>query len=195
MIVGDILTNCYLFGEDNTVFIIDPGDEGIKIEEIIVKNKLKPIGIILTHGHFDHIGAALYLKKKFKLSIYAHIDEAKMLNDIHLNLSYYIGEELRIQPDEFLNEGDILRVGRFNIKVLHTPGHTEGSICLLCDNILFSGDTIFKESYGRCDLPLGNEKLILDSITKKILTLDDKTIIYPGHGMATNIKDEKQFYK
>ncbi|ACM61036.1 glyoxylase-like metal-dependent hydrolase (beta-lactamase superfamily II) [Caldicellulosiruptor bescii] len=187
--VGDVVTNCYVFGKKEVV-IIDPGDDATKIENIIVENDLIPRAILLTHGHFDHFLGCSYLKQRFKLPIYAHRVEKEILSNPAYNLSYLIGSEVKINCDGYFEDGDVLEFADFSLKVLHTPGHTPGSSCFLYDNILFSGDTLFKDSFGRCDLPLGDERQIFESIKEKLLVLPRNTKVYPGHGVPTTIGDE-----
>lgn len=188
--VGDVLTNCYIFG-DKEVVIIDPGDDATRIESVIVENKLVPCAILLTHGHFDHILGCHYLKQRFKLPIYAHENEKEILLNPAYNLSYIVGSEVTVNCDGYFKDGDVLEFGDLSFKVIHTPGHTPGSSCFLYgSNILFSGDTLFKDSYGRCDLPLGDEKQIFESIKNKLLVLPKSTKVYPGHGVPTTIADE-----
>lgn len=191
VIVGEFLTNCYIFGTDKEVIVIDPGDEGTKIENIINRYNLKVSAIILTHGHFDHMMAAHFLKNRFKTKIVANINEKELLKTPRFNLSNYVGDEISIEADIYLNDGDFIDIDDYKLKVIHTPGHTIGSMCLLFDDkILFSGDTIFKDTYGRTDLPTGNDNSIIDSIKTKILTLNKDIIIYPGHGFSTTVRDE-----
>lgn len=187
--VGDVVTNCYIFGNKEVV-IIDPGDDATKIESIIVENDLIPRAILLTHGHFDHFLGCCYLKQRFKLPVYAHHEEKEVLLNPVYNLSYLIGSEIKITCDGYFENGDVFEFADFSLKVLHTPGHTPGSSCFLSDNILFSGDTLFKDSYGRSDLPLGNQDMIYRSIKEKLLTLPRNTKVYPGHGVPTTIGDE-----
>ncbi|MEZ0536741.1 MBL fold metallo-hydrolase [Caldicellulosiruptoraceae bacterium PP1] len=195
VIVGELLTNCYIFGTDKEVIVIDPGDEGTKIENIINRFNLKVSAIVLTHGHFDHIMAAHFLKNRFKTKIIANINEKELLNNPRLNLSRHIGDEISIEADIYLNDGEFIDIDDFKLNVIHTPGHTFGSMCLLYDNkILFSGDTIFKDTYGRTDLPTGNDDSIINSIKTKILTLNKDITIYPGHGFSTTIRDEISNY-
>ncbi|WAM34497.1 MBL fold metallo-hydrolase [Caldicellulosiruptor morganii] len=188
--VGDVLTNCYVFGEKEVV-IIDPGDDATKIESVIVENNLVPSAILLTHGHFDHILGCHYLKQRFKIPIWAHEDERVVLMTPNYNLSYMVGNETIINCDGYFRDGDILEFGSFKLKVIHTPGHTPGSSCFLYENsILFSGDTLFKDSFGRGDLPLGDERQIFESIKNKLLILPGDVKVYPGHGIPTTIAQE-----
>lgn len=193
--VGEILTNCYIFGQKDVV-IIDPGDEAMKIEGILNGNNLSPKAIILTHGHFDHILGCLYLKQRFKIPIYAHEREKDILSNPAYNLSYIVGNEIKLNCDEYFADEDIIEFGSLKLRVIHTPGHTPGSVCFLFeDKILFSGDTLFKDSYGRCDLPLGDEKQIVESIKNKLLSLPTDVKVYPGHGMPTTIETEKKNFE
>lgn len=194
IIIGDVFTNCYIVGceEEKICGIIDPGDNGEKIEEKIKKLNFKPIMIINTHGHFDHIGANHF----FNLPVYIHKYDFEFLKNPEKNLSSlfaipYICKNNRVF---ILEEGDIIKIGKLNLKVIHTPGHTPGSICLKIDNILFTGDTLFADGIGRTDFPEGDEERLIKSIKEKILILPDETIIYPGHGEITKLKNIKEIF-
>jgi glyoxylase-like metal-dependent hydrolase (beta-lactamase superfamily II) len=181
--VGPIETNCYLVEDETTkeALIVDPGDEAEKILEVIKKNGLKPRYIVNTHGHFDHITGNLKLKEKTGAPVLSHELDA-----------FLIALTLPLPPDNFLKDGDRLKVGRLTFTVIHTPGHTPGGICLYCEKekTLFSGDTLFYGTTGRTDLPYASEKDMGISF-KKLLTLPDETKVYPGHGQPTTIGQEK----
>ncbi|MCM8818312.1 MAG: MBL fold metallo-hydrolase [Candidatus Omnitrophica bacterium] len=192
IIVGNVFTNCYIIGceEKKECGIIDPGAEPEKINKIIENEKLKPIMIINTHGHFDHIGGNNF----FAIPVYIHKDDVDFLKDPDKNLSSifsspYICKNKIVD----LNEGDIIKIGKIAIEVLHTPGHTPGSICLKIDNIFFSGDTVFANGIGRTDFPFGDEEVLFKSIKEKILILPDEIKVYPGHGDITTIKYIKEW--
>ncbi|NLO90255.1 MAG: MBL fold metallo-hydrolase [Clostridia bacterium] len=196
IIVGKLHTNCYIFFDPETRegAVIDPGSQGDKILDYIDQSKIKVKYIINTHGHYDHIGADLFLKEKLGAEILIHGKDAAMLKDPMLNLSFYddVSEIGGIVPDRLLKEGDTISVGNISFKVLHTPGHTPGSICLLSQREIFTGDTLFECSVGRTDLPGGSFKQLKDSLKNKILNLPDHLIVYPGHGPSTTMEHEKK---
>lgn len=193
-VIGPLETNCYfLIDEKNQkLVIIDPGAEDTSLIREIEKIKIKPEGIINTHGHSDHTGGNSGLKKRYNIPIYIHKDDVLMLKDPIKNLSFFTNKKIDIfyEPDILIKDGDIFTFGDIVLKVIHTPGHTPGSICLLCnDAYLFSGDTLFSGDIGRTDLPGGDEKLILNSL-KILKRLNKNIIVYPGHGPETRIGEE-----
>ncbi len=193
--VGPIEANCYIvFDESKEALIIDPGAEGQKIFREIEKHGLKVKYIVNTHGHGDHIGANQKLKELTGASILIHELDAPMLTDGAKNLSIYLGKNIS-QPaaDKLLKDGDVLEVGKMRFTVLHTPGHTRGGICLLGEDVCFTGDTLFDGSIGRTDLPGGSYTELINSIKTKLFTLDDKIVVYPGHGPDTTIGREKGY--
>lgn len=192
--IGEYLTNCYVVSDEETndAAIIDPGDVKKSIEEYISDNKLNVKYIIFTHGHFDHIKGVYYYSCKYPDALIAiHLSDAESLVDEHCNFEYPAPYDfIPVKPNIILKDGDIINVGKIELKIIHTPGHTEGGICLYSENILFSGDTLFKKTIGRTDLPGGNSQKIIDSV-KKLYKLPDDTTVYPGHGFRTNIGYEK----
>jgi len=194
MPVGPIQGNCYLVYDEDTkeCMIIDPGAEGSRIVSEIEKNNLKPKYIVNTHGHSDHMSANQQVKEATGAELLIHEEDAPMLTDGAKNLSVYMGKSInKPAPDRMLKEGDELIVGTARFKVLHTPGHTRGGICLAGENICFTGDTLFEFSIGRTDFPGGSFSQIIDSIKTKLLTLDDEVIVFPGHGPHTTIGRER----
>lgn len=194
--VGDFATNCYIFGDKSTkeVNIIDPGGEPNKIIDFIKKNEYIVRNIILTHGHFDHIGGLKVLKQQFEVPVLIHKLDGEMLTDPAQNFSKFIGlkngEIIQDTADKFVEDGETLKIGDIPYKIIHTPGHTRGGISILFDKYLFSGDTLFKESVGRTDLPFSNHSDILES-ARKLLELSDDLVVYPGHGECTSIGYER----
>ncbi len=192
IIVGMMDVNCYLVGscESKKAAIIDPGDDYSKIKKVIDKFKLIPQFIINTHGHMDHIGA----DDKFNLPVYIHKLDKECLINPERNLSAMFGQGYSIKPQKVraLEGGDIVRIDDLNLKVIHTPGHTAGSICLKADNIIFTGDTLFLGGVGRTDFPGSSDEDLFRSIKEKLLVLDDETVIYPGHGPESTIGKEKK---
>ena len=193
-------TNCYvIFGEESKeIMCIDPAGDVDKIENLIknvFKGKLKYI--YLTHCHGDHILGVTELQKRCGGKILIHRIDAIGLNDAKINLSEIIGlPEIELEADSRIDDNDLIHLGNLEFRVIHTPGHTAGSTSLYCEKekCLFSGDTIFCGTWGRTDLPTSSREDIMNSITKKILILPDDTLIYPGHGKATMLKDEKPIY-
>lgn len=145
--------------------------------------------ILLTHGHFDHVAGI----RPSEAKVVMHKADLNILNQANMYLPAFGIPEITIpQIDIFIEDGNILTLGNHKIKVIHTPGHTQGGVCYLINNMLFSGDTIFKESVGRCDLEGGDFDQIVNSIKTKIFTLPNDTIIYPGHGKSTTVNWEKE---
>ncbi|MFA5794288.1 MAG: MBL fold metallo-hydrolase [Candidatus Brocadiia bacterium] len=203
--VGPIQACCYIVtGKDaknNQALVIDPGGDGPEIISRLKKRNLDPVYLINTHGHIDHIGANQEIKRAFPdIVICVHQDDARMLTSAAANLSPELGFQFTSPAaDKLLKEGDTLSInnGSLSLKVIHLPGHTRGGIGLLYQPsdkskpILFTGDTLFAGGVGRTDFPGGSMKQLLDNIKSKILTLPDDTIIYPGHGPASTVGDEK----
>lgn len=194
MPVGPIEANCYIVFDEETkeCMVIDPGAEGEIIYQEIQKNGLSVKYLVNTHGHCDHIGANLYLKEKTGAELLIHEEDAPMLTDSSKNMSVYMGEKVnRPAADRHLQNGDVIKIGNNSFTVLHTPGHTKGGICLLCGNVCFTGDTLFQYSIGRTDFPGGSYNEIINSVETKLLTLDEKITVFPGHGPQTTIGKEK----
>ena len=192
-------TNCYIVEDEETkeAICIDPGGEADKIIEMlnILNANLKYI--YLTHCHADHIGAVLELKNKKGGKILIHRYDAEGLNDESINLSSCIDMgDIELEADSRIDDGDLIHVGELEFKVIHTPGHTKGGSSLYCEKegLLFSGDTLFRGTWGRTDIPTASREEIIASIMNKLMTLPDETIVYPGHGMMTKIKEEKPIY-
>jgi len=183
IIVGDIATNCYLLHSDEEIAIIDPGFEATKIltQAKNLNGTIKHI--INTHGHVDHIGENRIIKEVTDAKIYVHKDDAELLIHPSKNLSLMAGAFIQSPPaDILLDENDIIKIGHTELKVIHTPGHTKGGICLVSDKFAFTGDTLFFDSIGRTDFPDSDEKQMFDSLKKLIRILTDDMVIYPGHG-------------
>lgn len=192
-------TNCYIVVDEVTkeTMVIDPAGECDKIEEMLKTLESKLKYIVLTHCHGDHIGAVNQLKKDMGGSVLIHYFDELGLNDTSINMTEYIGVNNEyIQVDSRLNDNDLLHIGELEFKVIHTPGHTKGGIALYCKKhkMLFSGDTIFRRTWGRTDLPTGSFTDIMNSITNKLMMLPEDTIIYPGHGKSTMVKEEEPIY-
>ena len=187
-----------MFDEDSLeTMVIDPAGDVNKIIEMIniLNGKLKYI--YLTHCHGDHIGGVNELKRKMGGKILIHRLDANGLNDSDINLTEYIGmENIELEADSIIDDKDLLHLGKLEFLVIHTPGHTQGGTALYCkqEGLLFSGDTMFRGTWGRTDLPTSSRVEIINSISKKLLKLPDETIVYPGHGKSTMIGDEKPIY-
>jgi len=194
LVLGTADTNCYIFGDEGTneVVVIDPASQPQEILDIINKNNYIVKYIIITHGHFDHIMALGKVKELTGALVAIGEYEKDFIEDANLNLAGHLGYKWQpVQADILLSDGDILKLSNLEIKVIYTPGHTKGGICLLCGDVLFSGDTLFNTDIGRCDLPTGNLHQLIDTIKSKLLTLDEATIVYPGHANSTTIAHEK----
>ena len=196
--VGDV-TNCYIVQDENSkeTMVIDPAGDVDKIIEMlnILKAKLKYI--YLTHCHGDHIGAVNELKEKYGGKIIAHRITAENLKNSNITLRTYMGlNDVTIEVDSRVDDKDLLHLGNLEFEVIHTPGHTSGGSCLYCEteNLIFSGDTLFRGTWGRTDVPTGSFEDIINSITNKLMLLPDETIVYPGHGKSTMIREEKPIY-
>lgn len=192
-------TNCYIVEDEETkeTMVIDPGGEADKIIEMLDIIEANVKYIYLTHCHSDHIGAVATVKEKKGGKVLIHRDDADGLDNEDINLSETIDMgHIELEPDSRVDDGDLIHVGNIEFKVLHTPGHTQGSSSLYCkkEGLLFSGDTLFRGTWGRTDLPTSSFEAIMKSITEKLMILPDETVVYPGHGKSTLIMDEKPIY-
>ena len=188
--VGEVATNCYFAIQEETkeMLVIDPGDSAKMLEGHIRREGLKPQAVLLTHGHFDHAMAAEELAGIFGIKIYAHEAEKDTLEDPGKNVSIMAGGRDVYHADVFVKDGEVLHLAGMELKVLHTPGHTEGGCCyyLEKEKVLFSGDTLFCQSVGRTDFPGGSMSALVRGIKEKLMVLPDDVEVYPGHmGMKT----------
>ena len=193
LILGPMQANGYLLEceETHSAIMIDPGDDADEILSILEERKLNLELIVNTHGHIDHISANDDLKKKTSAKLFIHRLDADMIVNPHKNLSSFIGGAISSPPpDIVLEDGDNLEAGTINLKVIHTPGHSPGSICLLADSDIFTGDLLFAGSIGRYDFPGSSYEQIMNSL-KKIMEFNDDLIVYPGHGPVTTIREER----
>lgn len=194
--LGPYFENCYIVGDNESKkgIIIDPGDEAEKIISFVEKLNLKIEKIIITHGHVDHIGAVDEIRVRYKVPVMIGEKDAVKLTDSNENLSSLSGDNVYSGPAEkFLKEGDIISVGKYDFKVLETPGHTVGSISFYGNGVVFTGDALFLGSIGRTDFPGGSHEQLIASIQQKLLTLPGDTIIYAGHGPDSTIEQEREF--
>ena len=194
--LGLVQTNCYMVYDEETkrAAIIDPGDCADQIIAYCERLELKPEAVLLTHGHFDHMMAAEAVKEHFGLKIYACEKEVEVLADSTKNLMMdYYEENYTLAPDVTVKEGDKIEIAGFTWTVLETPGHTIGCCCYYIESeeVLFSGDTLFRDSYGRVDLPTGDAMAMFASVKRLVKEIPEKTIVYPGQSGVTTIEYEK----
>ncbi|MCM8823633.1 MAG: MBL fold metallo-hydrolase [Candidatus Omnitrophica bacterium] len=188
--LGSIQTNCYLIFNLSTkkAILIDAPEDIEEVVDFINENSLYLEGVFLTHGHIDHIKGLDNLNVPF----YIHREDKDFLFNPQLNLSYFLGYKFNLNQEPYLlDEGDY-KIESFSIHILHTPGHTPGSISILIENWLFSGDTLFFDSIGRTDIPYASYEQIVNSIKNKLVKLDSKTLVFPGHGSSTTIERESK---
>ena len=193
---GMLQANTYLVCDETSRlgFIVDLGGYSRELKNIIEKNDIQIQYIVLTHGHGDHIGGVQEHLKDFPdAKVVCSRAEEKMLLDPELNEAHHFGpEKVSFKPDILVDDGDTLTVGNMTMKFIMTPGHTEGGMCILIDDVLFSGDTLFCRSIGRTDLAGGDFRTIMESIKKKLFLLPDETQVLPGHMGPTTIGFEKE---
>lgn len=193
-ILGLLQTNCYLLSCEATkeAVIIDPPEPDSQLINYLKQNDLRLRYILLTHGHIDHIGGVAFLKENSDAKVLMHRADLPLVKDVAIYAQWF---DLNLPPsfaiDDFLTENQTISIGTINLKVISTPGHTPGSVCFIHSSFVFAGDTLFARSIGRTDLPGGDYEAILLSIKNKLLTLDESTTVFPGHGPRTKIKDEK----
>ena len=197
MCVGQVQTNCYIAYHDDTRegIIVDPGDNAVGIVAAINKESIKPVAICLTHGHYDHMLAALELKKQFNIPIYAHEKEKAVLMDAEANLTAtWLRRPLTFEADYYVKDKEKLNLAGFTFEAIHTPGHTIGGVCYYEANeqVIFVGDTLFKGSFGRVDLLTASPEMMVDSLINHLFTLPDDVKAYCGHGPSTVIGVEKK---
>ncbi|OLB69976.1 hypothetical protein AUI06_08005 [archaeon 13_2_20CM_2_52_21] len=193
IVVGTLQTNCYILQSDATAIIIDPGDEPERIVRFLNDIKVKPSKIVATHTHFDHVLGVDSIRTELNIPFLIHRDDLSMLESMQNRVRQFMGFEVPPPPkvDGYLKDGELLKLGDETILVLHTPGHSPGSISLSGDEYVLTGDALFNQSIGRTDLPGGDLNTLVHSIRERLFKLGDETVVYPGHGPETTIGDEK----
>lgn len=206
IVIGSCATNVYFVYREgeNKAIVVDPADQGTSIYASLFKNDLKVEGILLTHGHFDHIWGLSALKGAVNreraekgqepIKVYALDAERELLGNAEMNVSEVAGRACTVSADEYLRDGQEITLSGMTFKVIATPGHTGGSCCYYLEEagFLISGDTLFQESVGRTDFPTGSMSNLVRSIKEKLFVLPDETKVYPGHGGSTTIGYEKE---
>ncbi len=197
IMIGLCQTNCYFVYREGTsdVIFFDPADKGEYIYETLRNKGFQVQGILLTHGHFDHIWGAGKLRELSGAPLYAYEKEKPLCEDAVINVSAQVGRPYTVTPDRYLKNGEEITIADMTCRLIATPGHTIGSCCYYFeeDDILVAGDTLFKESVGRTDLATGSMKSLINSIKEELFCLPDDTRVYPGHGDITTIGHEKQY--
>lgn len=193
LVVGRLQTNCYIVQSDSTALIIDPGDEPERILRFLSDLAAKPSQIVATHTHFDHVLGVDAIRSTLKIPFLIHHDDLPMLESMQSRVRQIMGISVPPPPkvDRFLADGESITIGQDKVKVIHTPGHSPGSISLVGQGYVLTGDALFNQSIGRTDLPGGDLDTLVRSISERLFSLDDDTIVYPGHGPETRIGDEK----
>lgn len=189
---GSVGTNNYVVSDDNGITcIIDCDGPTAPLLNYIAQNNLKVTHILLTHGHYDHIGSVNELSEALGAKIVGGAQEMPVFTDPALNVSQFVGAPIIVHPDELVNDGDTVTVGDMTFKVMLTPGHTQGSVCFIEKDVIFSGDTLFQGSCGRTDLPTGDWQEIHHSL-KRLAALPGDYKVYSGHGPATTLEEERR---
>ena len=195
LVLGPVQTTCYIISNNQKAVVVDPAANANQIIHYLGAKKLELEAILLTHGHFDHIGAVNELASKYQVPIYAHKKEKEYFENPDVNLSPMIYERLILNPNfeyRFVTDGDIIECLDKHVLPLHVPGHTTGSLCYYfeSEDMVFTGDTLFKQSIGRTDFIYGNHEQLVTGIRRKLLSLPGNTLVYPGHGECTTIEEE-----
>jgi len=195
LIVGPLQVNCFILADDKTkeAVVIDPGDDAGDILKVVREKGLKVKYIVNTHGHFDHVGANKALRDETGAELLIHeADSPVMATSSKQSLAFGIKTVSSPPADRYLKHGDVIQAGEISLKVLHTPGHSPGGVCLLEQGMAFTGDSLFAGSIGRTDLHGGDLMTLLRSIKTNLMVLPDDTKVFPGHGPASTIGDERK---
>lgn len=196
MPLGALGTNCYIVVDEvsKVCYLVDPGGEGERVQQILEEKELILEGILLTHGHGDHIGGIQHLVDTYHVPVYISEKDRDFLTDPNLNLSGHMMQPITVDGDiRIIREGDTISWGALSFSVLETPGHTPGGVCFYGHGVLFAGDTLFQGSIGRTDFMYGNFEDLAKAIKEKLYPLPEETVVYPGHGPETTIGYEKQY--
>ena len=208
VVLGMCATNCYAVfdggvktpggyaddGQIKDAIIVDPAADAARIENMAVHYGVRPVAVLLTHGHFDHMSAADDIRKRYNIKVYAGVSERAVMTDADSNLSMpFTGSSMTFEADEYFKPGDELMLAGFRIRTIAVPGHTIGSVCYYFEDnkVLFSGDTLFAGSVGRSDFPTGNAGQLKRAIEAELMILPDDVMVFPGHGESTTIGYER----
>lgn len=201
ILVGHMAVFCYLIGDEESgeAVLVDPSSDFDRINSVVEKYNFSVKKIINTHGHFDHIGGNMYYIKKTGAELLIHEDDNFFLNRSGSRFWSFIKGGFPVKHQvRFISDGDEIAVGKYTLKVIHTPGHSPGSVCLYTEGNLFTGDTLFTEGSGRTDFRGGCHETIIESIRNRILSLPDETVIWPGHHYGrfpvSTVKEQKRYY-
>jgi hydroxyacylglutathione hydrolase len=197
LVVGSFASNCYIVGSSSSKagMIIDPGADAETIMRTVQQTELSISIIVITHAHMDHVGALREVQQKTNAQFAIHEAEKGFVFSTPMRMLTSLGVspvKSPPRPDRLLKDGDLIDLGDLHFKVLYTPGHSSGGICLLGHGVVFSGDTLFKLGIGRTDFPGMSHERLMKSIREKLMVLPDETIVYPGHGPPTTIGDERR---
>ena len=195
LVVGPLQVNCFILADEKTkeAVVIDPGDDAQEILKIIQDKSLKVKYIVITHGHFDHVGANKALKDATGAELLIHEGDAPvMASASQHSQAFGLNTQSSPRADRYVKHGDIINAGEVSLQVLHTPGHSPGGISLLDQGMVFTGDSLFAGSIGRTDLPGGDLMTLIRSIKTNLMTLPDDTKVFCGHGPATSIGEERR---
>src|SRR5271156_5736137 len=195
--VGPLRCNCSIIGDETTreAMVIDPGDDIEDVLALVRKHKLQVKQIVITHAHIDHVGGAMKLRAATGAPILLNQNDYALLKMLDVQAAWIgVAAPGEVKIDQSVSSGDTVKAGAHTASILHTPGHTEGSVCLYfpAEKLLIAGDTLFARSIGRTDLPGGSFEKIIRSLRERVLTLPDDTVVIPGHGRQTTIGEERQ---